>query len=190
MSEKEKKGLYKRLVILLMCLIIIIRILTLVLSKYESESNSNANVDIAFYLLKEDYKQMTLNLASLFPQNDAYVFKFSIGNEEGDKVAETDLEYNLTLRATTNLPLTYELYMNQEYDASDATSIIVDNSVNIDDDGTYFRTMTTDTITLKYTEPKTNQYQLVIHFPANYNTTNYQDIIEALEITVDSKQII
>ena len=67
MSEKEKKGLYKRLVILLMCLIIIIRILTLVLSKYESESNSNANVDIAFYLLKEDYKQMTLNLASLFP---------------------------------------------------------------------------------------------------------------------------
>ena len=50
--------------------------------------------------------------------------------------------------------------------------------------------MTTEKEELKYKEPKTNTYQLVVSFPSNYNTENYQDIIEAIEINVDGKQII
>lgn len=190
MIDNRKRRLYVKLILLLICLIIIIRIFTLVLSKYESESNSSANVDIAFYLLKEDYKEMTLNLASLFPQDDEYVFTFSIGNEDGIKVAETDLEYDLTLRTTTNLPLTYELYMTEDSNYTNATNIIQENTIEQDENNTYFRTMTTNKETLYYKEPKTNTYQLVVHFPANYNTTNYQDIIEALEIKVEAKQVI
>lgn len=187
--NKKTRRLYAKLVILVLCLCIIIRIFTLVLSKYESESSANADVDIAFYLLKEDYKTMTLNLASLFPQDNAYVYTFSIGNEDGDKKAEIDLVYNLTLRTTTNLPLTYELYMNEEYTASGAQNIILENTIGTDENGTYFRTMTTDPITLQYTNPTTNLYQLVVYFPSSYNTNNYQDIIEALEITVHSEQV-
>ena len=51
------------------------------------------------------------------------------------------------------------------------------------------RTMTTETQNLEYKNPKTNIYQLVIYFPENYNTENYQNIIEALEITVNSEQV-
>ena len=68
--SKKLKILYAKLVILILCFFILLRIVTLVLSKYESEAKTTANVDIAFYLLKEDYKTMTLNLASLFPQDD------------------------------------------------------------------------------------------------------------------------
>ena len=187
--NKKTTRLYAKLVILVLCLCIILRIFTLVLSKYESESTSNANVDIAFYLLKEDYKTMTLNLATLFPQNNAYVYTFSIGNQDGEKKTEVDLNYDLTIRTTTNLPLTYELYMNEEYNQSGAKNIIKTNEISPDENGTYFRIMTTDTVFLKYTEPTTNLYQLVIYFPANYNTNNYQDIIEALEIRVESTQV-
>lgn len=187
--NKRTKRLYAKLVIIILCFCIILRIFTLVLSKYESESRSNANVDIAFYLLKEDYQTMTLNLASIFPRDNAYIYTFSIGNQDGEQTAETDLVYDLKVRTTTNLPLTYDLYMNEEYDEDGAQSIINTNIVDKDEDGTYFRTMTTSTITLKYTEPTTNLYQLIVYFPSNYNTTNYQDIIEALEITVDSKQV-
>ena len=187
--NKKTRWLYAKLVILILCIIILIRIVTLVLSKYESQANANANVDIAFYLLKEDYKTMTLNLASLFPQNDAYVYTFSIGNQDGEKTAEVDLTYDLTLRTTTNLPLTYNLYMNQEYNQSDAKSIIKTNTISQDSDGTYFRTITTETENLEYKNPKTNIYQLVINFPKNYNTENYQNIIEALEITLNSRQV-
>ena len=94
--NKKLKRLYAKFVILILCLLVLIRIVVLVLSKYESIANSTANVDIAFYLLNEDYKTMTLNLASLFPQDDAYVYTFSIGNQDGEKTAEIDLVYDLT----------------------------------------------------------------------------------------------
>lgn len=187
--SKKKKRLYAKLVILILCLIIVFRIFTLIWSRYESEGTSNANVDIAFYLLKEDFKDMTLNLAKIFPRNDAYIYTFSIGNEDENEVAEVDLTYDLTLRTTTNLPLSYELYMNQNYGEDGATNIIETNEIAQDENGTYFRTMTTKEEELYYKEPKTNQYTLVVHFPENYNTEEYQDIIEMLEITVDSKQM-
>ena len=187
--NKKLKRLYAKIVILILCLLILLRIITLVLSKYESEATSNANVDIAFYLLKEDYKTMTLNLDSLFPQTDEYVYTFTIGNQDGEKTAEIDLIYDLTIRTTTNLPLTYELYKNQEYTDTGATNIIKTNTIEQDEYGTYFRIMTIESENLNYIEPKTNTYQLVIHFPENYNTTNYQNIIEALEINVDSHQV-
>lgn len=189
MLEKKKKILYVKLVILILCFFIVLRIFALVLSKYESVADSSADVDIAFYLLKEDYQTMTTNLAAIVPRDNAYVFNFSIGNQDGEKKAEVDLTYDLTIRTTTNLPLTYDLFMNQQYDDTDAVSIIKENTISQDEDNTYFRTITTEPVTLKYTTGTTNLYQLVVYFPKDYNNENYQDIIEALEITVNSKQV-
>ena len=42
---------------------------------------------------------------------------------------------------------------------------------------------------IKYTEGKTNLYQLVVYFPENYNQENYQDIIELIEINVNGQQV-
>lgn len=186
---KKLRRLYAKLIILVLCLLIIARIFVLVLSKYESIANAYANVEIAFYLLKEDYKTMTINLAELLPQNNAYVFDFSIGNQDGIEMAEVDLEYELSLRTTTNLPLTFELYMNENYTDIGATNIIKENNVAQDEHGTYFRTMTTKKNYLSYKEGVTNLYQLVVYFPANYNKEIYQDIIELLEINVNAQQV-
>ena len=146
-------------------------------------------MDFAFYLLKDDYKTMTTNLGSLLPQDDAYVYNFSIGNEDGTDRAEVDLEYELTIRTTTNLPLTYELYMNQKYTDFGAQNIIKNNEIALDEHGTYFRTLTTEKINLSYKVGTTNLYQLVVYFPKEYNTENYQDIIELIEITVNAHQV-
>ena len=186
---KKLRRLYAKLIILVLCLLIIARIFVLVLSKYESIANSYANVEIAFYLLKEDYKTMTINLAELLPQNNAYVFDFSIGNQDGIEMAEVDLEYELSLRTTTNLPLTFELYMNENYTDVGATNIIKENNIAADEHGTYFRTMATEKKYLSYKEGVTNLYQLVVYFPKNYNQEIYQNIIELLEINVNAQQV-
>ena len=190
MKSKNKKLLIAKLIILIICVILVARIFALVLSRYESNTNWNANVDIAFYLLKEDYKQMTLNLGTILPKNEKYVYTFSIGNEEGSKVAEVDLRYNLKIRTTTNLPLTYELYRDQDYDNPNSANIIRTNEVTKDEDGTSFRNIGTDEVLLRYKEPETNTYYLVVNFPENYNEKTYQDIIEMIEISVDAKQVI
>lgn len=100
------------------------------------------------------------------------------------------MEYDLTIRTTTNLPIEYELYKNDQYTNATAQNIIKSDDIVQDDDSTYFRVLTTETETFSYNEAKKNIYQLVVRFPEKYNTINYQDIIEAIEITVDSKQII
>ena len=87
MANKKLKRLYAKLIILVLCFLIIARIFVLVLSRYESISDSYANVDIAFYLLNEDFQTMTLNLASLLPHDNAYTFEFSIGNQNGEDIA-------------------------------------------------------------------------------------------------------
>ena len=183
--NKNKKILYVKLIILILCFLIVLRIFVLVWSKYESEATSNANVDIAFYLFNEDFKQMTLNLDKIFPKEEEYIYTFSIGNEEQGKTAEIDMEYDLKIRTTTNLPLTYELYIN-----GNTENIIKTNEIVQDEDGTYFREITTNTENLYYQEPKTNIYNLVVKFPESYNTKEYQDIIEMLEITIDSRQMV
>lgn len=185
-NKKKIMRLYAKLVILVLCMLIIARIFVLVLSKYESISNSYANMDIAFYLFKEDYKTMTINLASIVPQNNKYNFEFTVGNQDGIETAEIDIEYELTLRTTTNLQLTYELYKNED----ETSNIILENNILADEYGTYFRKMTTKKEFLPYTEGTTNLYKLVINFPENYNQEKYQDIIELLEITVNAKQVV
>ena len=190
MINKKKAKLIIKLLILVLSLIVLIRLISFTLSKYESNAKSTANVNVAFYILKKDFQTMNFNLGGIFPSDDPYIYTFSIGNTDGKNEAETDLQYDLKIRTTTNLPVSYELYMNQKYTDNGAKNIIKDNVVAQDADGTYFRNITTDTVTLLQSNITTNIYQLVVRFPSSYNTTNYQDIIEAIEINVDSKQVI
>ena len=76
MINKKNKRVFVKALILIFCVIIITRLFVLILARYESMSNSVANVDMAFYLLKDDYKTMTTNLDSLLPQDDAYIYNF------------------------------------------------------------------------------------------------------------------
>ncbi len=159
-------------------------------SKYSSETNSSAETQIAFYLLHEDYLTSNVLLDEIAPRNEPYTYNFRISNTNGTKRTETDLQYDLSIRTTTNLPLTYELYMNESYTDNNAENIITDEDVVQDDDGTYFNVLSTDRKYFYHTYNETNQYQLVVYFPSTNIDELYQDIVESIEITVDSKQII
>lgn len=183
-----KKSLIK-LIILILLILLISRTITLTLSKFESNTSTVAEIDIAFYVLNTNYQTMNINLDSLFPRQEPYVYRFSISNFDGENIAETDLEYDLKIRTTTNLPLNYKLYLNESYDDAGAQDIIQTNEIIQDDDNTYWRKLTTLTEKMEYREKVTNEYELVIWFPEEYNTVQYQNIIEGIEIIVDSHQI-
>lgn len=186
----KRMKIYIKLVILFSCLLITLRIFTLTLSKFESEAKSTTDIDIAFYLLKEDYQTMELSLENLYPSEKPYVYTFSISNADGEKRAEVDLTYDLVIKTTTNLPLIYELYMNELYDDENSNIALTRNEVDTDEDGTYFRYLETANETFEYVNIEKNVYQLVVYFPQEYNTENYQDIIESIEINIDAKQVI
>ena len=184
-TNKKDIKLYIKFVILLLCFIIVIQIFLLTMSRYESNSDSKANVDIAFYVLNEDYQSMTLNLGKIVPSANLYTYNFSVSNEKDGKIAEVDIEYELKIRATTNLPLDMHLYKIENESKIEGTS-----SIEQDEDEMYFNILKVDKEIFYYSTPRTDSYTLEILFPEKYNEETYQDITDLIEISVDAKQII
>lgn len=189
----KNKRITKRIIIILILLcflILLTQLIRLTFSRFESNATSSSNIPVAFYVLSEGFQNMNLNLDSLIPRNEPYVYTFTISNSNGEQICNTDMEYTLKIRTTTNLPLEYNLFMNQDYTDSASQSIIETNQVEKDSSGTYFRIITTQKQNFSFKQEQTNTYQLVVNFPEKYNTIDYQDVIEGIEITIDSRQII
>ena len=138
-----------------------------------------------FYLLKEQTLSQTIALEEMQPSDDIYTYTFSVANNDGINRTETALKYTIAIRMTTNLPLTYALYMN------DGTENLFDNiETKQDNDGTYFKTITSKETTFGFETDEINTYRLEVKFPMEYNSVEYQGIIEGIIITVKSKQVI
>ena len=50
--------------------------------------------------------------------------------------------------------------------------------------------MIMEPVVFGFDEDEYNDYQLVISFPSEYDSVDYQDIVEGIFIVIDSKQII
>lgn len=190
MFDKNRLILMGKLLVLVVALIITISLTPVVFSRYETEAATVASNEIAFYILKENYYTESLNITSIIPQSAPYVYNFTVANNDGIHRAETDMEYDLSIITTTNLPLVYALYMNQAYNDNGAVSIIVSDSITADSDGTYWKTITTAKQNFGYTTNQSNSYQLVIYFPVTYTHYKYQDIAEMVQIVINSKQVL
>ena len=185
-KKMNNKKLLSLLILLLSILILMIMLLPSVLSKYESKVDGNIKIDAALYVLEAGYQYQNVQLNKLEPSDSEYTYNFTISNTDGTNRLETKLKYNLTIRTTTNLPLTYELYYSDDL----TTSIITSNEIEQDIDGTYFRIIKTDTKYFSFEEDQTYSYTLKLKFPKEYNEDKYQDILESIEITIDSNQVL
>lgn len=179
-----------RLTLLLILFALLLILVPITYSKFTSLGNSNIKIDTAFYLLENTYESRNIKITDLMPSDNVFTYNFSVANYNNNKRADTDIEYTLKITTTTNLPLTYALYLNEQYDDNDSTNIITSDIVAPDEDGTYFKNMTTDPIIFSHNTNEENIYQLTVIFPAQYDSFDYQDIVEGIIISVDSKQVI
>ena len=190
MIDKKKFFSYMKTNILCLTFLIIILNIPSTLSKYTSNSSSDVKTDVAFYIVKTDYKTEEILLDEIVPREEPYVYTFEVSNNDGKNRTETNLSYDLSIRTTTNLPLEYELYLNEDYKDSGARTIFTSDNTEQDSDSTYFRNFKTDTKYFSYLYDEKNTYQLVVRFPKDYIDYKYQDIYESIEITIKSKQIV
>ena len=161
-------------------------------SSYQTVITGDISSNIAFYLTKSDYQVQQIYLSSITPRNEPYVYSFSVANRDGNKISDVDIEYVLKVVATTNLPLRYELYMNENYTSAGATNLVNNNNTTLERDeyNTIFKTITLTKENLLYTTPKTNSYTLLIYYDATNTNAKYQDTVESIRIVTDSRQII
>lgn len=182
-------------------------------SLYESQAVSTADVDVAFFLIKDEYQKENLQLENMVP-GDKREVTFTLSNyftqrdPETDEiidtiVTETDMMYTMKIRSTTNLPLTYKIYVDgtlkktivEGIDVSDDSSVAVKDAHD-----TWFYTLYDEEVDIEVLHNVTmmHTYKIEVEFPddadieheVKYRDVKYENIIEAIEISIDGRQII
>ena len=192
MFNKKNILLISKLNLFIITFFILLLIFPSTFSKYQTISTGSVNSNIAFYLFKTDYQVERIKLADIKPSNEAHVYTFSVSNQNNDKISDVDIEYTMKIVTTTNLPLRYQLYENEDYQSNSSTNLITNTNTTIakDDDGTYFQTFEFQKEELMYSTPKTNNYTLVVYYDITNKEAKYQDTVESIRIIIDSRQII
>jgi len=206
---RERKAIRTRRRIRFIALILILltayKIVFNSYSLYESQAVSTADVDVAFFMLKDEYQTENIQLENMVP-GDSREINFTLSNYLSERdpetseiidtvVTETDMEYTLKIRSTTNLPLTYRVYVDgtlkktivDGVDTSDDASVATKDTHN-----TWFYTLYDDEkdIEVLHNVTMMHTYKIEIDFPAEFTNVKYQNIIEAVEISIDGRQII
>lgn len=190
MIDIKKFLKYNRLTIAIIILAILLFIVPITYSRFQSTRTPNTEIETAFYIIDSNYETKSVHLDDLVPSDTPYTYNFTVANNNGTDRAETDIEYTIEITSTTNLPLTYALYLNQEYTDEDSTNIIINDTTQPDEYGTYFKKMVTESKKFSHLKDESNSYQMTVVFPKEYEDFEYQGIIEGIIITVKSKQVI
>lgn len=188
---EEKKRFIIVILVMFLIIFIAVKLFQIAYASYESPAKLNANIEKAVYILKEGGMDFNIDLDKIEPSPDPYIYKFSISNFNGNKHSDVDIEYSISITTTTNLPLTYELYRNENYDDENATNLFKDMTVKQDADGAWYNYFEgKELYYFPYEEDLTDIYTLVIYFKEeNKMTTDYADSLENIEVKLQSHQV-
>jgi len=174
----------KILSIILILIAILLSIIYTIMARYRSKATATAEgIEIAYYVLDTDYQTRTLNVGEMLPSEETYDYIITVTNEKDGIISETAMDYTVNIKTTTNLPLKYTLT-----DETGSKNQVDSMETIQDENGVYYLNFKTASKELGL-EKETHKYILSIEFPIEYKANSeYADIIELVEITVDSKQ--
>jgi len=187
----DKKTIFKSFIIISLLIIIIFAFIQIrnTLARYETTTTTEREVDVAFWMLDTSFASERLLIDEIYPSNTPYEYTFTVSNFEGTKRAETDLEYDIVLTATTNLPFEYEIQKG-------GVTCTKTEQLITDDDGTYYKQMTinpaaSDDFILENETNETDTFVIKVTFPkSNSSNENYADLMEDIVLDLSAIQII
>ena len=190
MNERRRRKKHNfiavKIIILMILILICSDIIRRTYAKYQSTAISEATMDLAYYLINEQSISQDLKVGSILPSSTPYTYTVYVANYKNNERTETALEYDIKLKTTTNLPLTYAVYK----DGDTQNNLISTTRTEADSDGTYFTYMTVTSGTLGFDTDESHVYTISIEFPTSYNNASYEGIIEYIQVTVNASQMI
>jgi len=198
----DKKRLFKSLIIISLLIIIIIAVIQIrrTLARYETIAETERTVDAAFWIIDGSFEEQRLLIENIFPSNTPFEYRFAVSNFNQTKIAETDMEYEMVITTTTNLPLSYEIL--KESTTIYKIDSYTENKEEIfkDADGTYYREIklgsseapfiiNTIDDTTKQKSAKTDNYKIKVTFDQTFSANeNYADLMEDIKIQLIARQ--
>lgn len=186
-KKKFKKTFFSSIVIFL--LIIIISSIGFTYARYESDTTLKLNPNIAFFIVEATNTTKSLELTKMVPSNDYYDYYFEVSNFNDNGKANVDLKYNIQLKMTTNLPLTYEIYKVEDNTMANINTV----NISTNQDGMYFKEyVDTNDYFMACKTKKTDRFLLRVYFPLEYknNPDYYESVIDLVEININATQVV
>lgn len=173
-----------RISLVIICFLLLLLLVRKSLGAFESASSGTAISEIAFYVIDAGTETKELKLGTIAPDGEEKYYIINVSNFKDNKTSEVNMEYSLSIRITTNIPVSYKLYLN------DSTENIIGTRELIrDKDNTYFYKYNSISSSFEKNVNKTDKYKLVITFDEEYSDEIYQNLIDSVEITVSAKQV-
>ena len=184
MIDKKKFLYFNRITLVVIIIFLLLSVIKIAFSRFFTEGDGEAMNDIAFYIIDPGTQSQTLNLFDVKPDGKDYIYHLDISNYKDNQVSEVDLEYQLELTTTTNIPVEYKIYLNDS-----VINEFHNKEILQYEDGVYFFKFRTPNQQFQKNIKKTNHYQLVVNFPSSYNEEAYQDLIDSVEIVITATQM-
>lgn len=186
-KKKFEKTFFSSIVIFL--LTIIISSIGFTYARYESDTTLKLNPNIAFFIVEATNTTKSLELTKMVPSNDYYDYYFEVSNFNDTGKANVDLKYNIQLKMTTNLPLTYEIYKVEDNTMANINTV----NISTNQDGMYFKEyVDTNDYFMACKTKKTDRFLLRVYFPLEYknNPDYYESVIDLVEININATQVV
>lgn len=178
---------------LLLCLFTSYFLLKRAYGAYYSSKSIRTNIDRAIYLIEAGNMSFNIDINQLVPRDEDYVYTFSIANYNDNVNSEIDISYSIELVTTTNLPIDFKLYRNEDnYLDSSAINLLGSSDLRQDEDGAWYKVFdTTNEYNLLYASPTADVYTFVANFPKSYsNEMSYANMGDNISVIIKSKQVV
>lgn len=176
----------KKKLILIALLGILVTFLTgITYSLFNSRTTMiSTNQGIASFIFEaNNLDHIDLNLNGLVPgDNREYLFSVTNTNKK-DKTSEVTVEYKLIIKTYHFMPLTINLYSVGEEETLIGTC---DETAARNADNELVCSMPIGM--LRNTIEETDDYKLVISFPSEYNDASYSNLVDYINIEIESWQ--
>lgn len=184
MIDKKKFKTSMTITLIIIVILILLSLIRLSFSIFHTDSSGTVVNHIAFYTVEPTRQTQTLKMFEISPDNHEYIYTIDVSNFKNGKTSEVDLSGTLQIKTTTNIPVEYKLYLGDN-----PTNIIGNKETIQDEDDTYFFKYSSQNVTFTHNVQKTYNYKLSVKFPNTYNSEEYQDLLDTIEITIDVKQL-
>jgi hypothetical protein len=183
MINKEKFAFFNRITLLVIGILLLMLLIKVVYGGFHTDSSGSVVNPVAFYVLSAGSQTGNIKMFELKPDDQDYEYDFTVSNFKDSKVSDVDMEYDLEIITTTNLPVSYKLYLESQ------DNIITSQETFQDNDSMYFTRYKTPKETFSKNVQKTYTYKLIVNFPSTYSSDVYQDLIDSVQVKITSRQV-
>ena len=176
-----KKKIY--LVIILIALVTFFSGITYSFFNSGAEVKSSNQGIASFIFEANNLDHIDLNLNGLIPGEERE-YLFSVTNKKEDIISDVTVEYKLLIKTYHFIPLTIDLY--KVIDEKEKFIGSCDETASRNSENELVCNMPTST--LVNSEEQIDDYKLKIKFPSEYNDISYSNLVDYINIEIDSWQ--